>query len=90
MDNRHALIVVCRATQAMGTGERNAAKAMAAVIPGAHKKTLGTDKNYDNWGLVEELRWIGVSPHVAQNTSRPGGSTLPSITEAPATRATPS
>jgi hypothetical protein len=76
MDNRHALIVNCRATQATGTGERDAAKAMAADIPGAHRKTLGADKNYDTKGMVADLRWIGVAPYVAQNTSRPGGSAI--------------
>jgi len=80
MDNRHALIVDCRVTQAVGTGERDAAKAMAADIPGAHKKTLGADKNYDTRGMVGELRRIGVTPHVAQNTSRPGGSAINSRT----------
>jgi hypothetical protein len=39
MDNRHALIVDCRVTQA-------------------------------------EMRRISVTPHVAQNTSRPGGSAI--------------
>jgi hypothetical protein len=76
MDNRHALIVDCRVTQAVGTGERDAAKAMAADIPGAHQKTLGADKNYDTRRMVAELRRIGVTPHVAQNTSRPGGSAI--------------
>ncbi|TWB87344.1 IS4 family transposase [Synechococcus sp. Ace-Pa] len=76
MDNRHALIVDCRVTQATGTGERDAAKAMAADIPGAHQKTLGADKNYDTRGFVAEMRRIAVTPHVAQNTSRPGGSAI--------------
>jgi hypothetical protein len=76
MDNRHALIVDCKVTQATGTGERDAAKAMAAAIPGAHKKTLGADKNYDTKGFVAEMRRIAVTPHVAQNTSRPGGSAI--------------
>jgi len=76
MDNRHALIVDCRLTQAVGSGERDAAKAMAADIPGAHKKTICADKNYDTRGMVAELRRIGVTPHVAQNTSRPGGSAI--------------
>jgi hypothetical protein len=76
MDNRHALIVDCRVTQAVGTGERDAAKVMAADRPGAHQKTLGADKNYDTRGMVAELRRIGVTPHVAQNTSRPGGSAI--------------
>jgi transposase len=32
-------------TQATGTGERDAAKAMVAEHPGAHQKTIGADKN---------------------------------------------
>jgi hypothetical protein len=73
MDNRHALIVDCRLTQAVGTGERDAAKAMAADIPGAHNKTLGADKNYDTKGFVAEMRRTAVTPHVAQNTTRHEG-----------------
>ena len=44
MDNGHALIVDCLVSQAVGTGERDADKAMAAAIPGAHQKTLGAGK----------------------------------------------
>ena len=51
MDNPHALIVDC-VTKATGTGERDAAKVMAADHPSAHQKTIGTDKNYDNNGFV--------------------------------------
>ncbi len=76
MDNRHALIVVCKVTQATGTGERDAAKAMAADRPGAQQKTIGADKGYDTKGFVAEMRRIGVTPHVAQNTARPGGSSI--------------
>jgi len=76
MDNRHTLIVDCRVTQAVGTGERDAAKAMAAAIPGAHKKRLAADKNYDTKGFVAEMRRIAVTLHVAQNTSCPGGSAI--------------
>ena len=36
MDNRHALIVDCKVTQASGTGERDAAKVMATGRTGAH------------------------------------------------------
>ena len=71
----------------MGTGERDAAKAMADAIPGTHNKALGADKNYGTKGMLAELRRIGVRPHVAQNTSRHG---VPSSMAAPpATRATP-
>ena len=41
MDNRHALIVDCKVTQATGTGERDAAQEMAADRPGANQKTIG-------------------------------------------------
>jgi hypothetical protein len=73
MDNRHVLIVDCRVTQATATGERDAAKAMEADRPGAHQKTIGADKNYDTRGFVAEMRRIGVTPHVVQNTARSGG-----------------
>ena len=76
MDNRNALIVDCQVTQAVGTGERDAAKSMAADRPGAHQKTLGADKGYDTKGFVAEMRRIGVTPHVAQNTARLGGSAI--------------
>ncbi len=49
---------------------------MAADLPGAPKKTLGADKTYDTKGMVAELRRLGVTPHVAQNTARPGGSAI--------------
>ena len=39
-------------------------------------KTIGADKNYDTRGFVAQMRHIGVTPHVAQNTSRPGGSAI--------------
>jgi len=70
MNNRHALIVDCRVTQAVCTGERDAAKAMASDRPGSHQKTIGADKIYDTKGFVTEMRRIGVTPHVAQNTTR--------------------
>jgi hypothetical protein len=76
MDNRHALVVDCRVTQAAGYGEREAAKAMAADLPGAHQKTIGADKNDDTRGFVAEMRRLGVTPHVAQNPGRSGGSAI--------------
>jgi len=51
---------------------------MAADLAGAHQKTVGADKNYDTKGFVAEMRRIGVTPHVAQNTARSGGSAIPS------------
>jgi hypothetical protein len=76
MDNRHALIVDCLVTQAAGTGERDAAQEMAPDRPGAHQKTIGADKNYDTRGFVAEIRRIGITSYVAQNTARSGGSAI--------------
>jgi len=76
MDNRHALIVDCRVTQATGHWENgDAAKAMAADIPGGHQKTLGATRTTTP-GVCRRDAPHCVTPHVAQNTSRPGGSAI--------------
>jgi len=38
--------------------------------------TLGGDKGYDQKKLVEALRTENVTPHVARNHKRPGGSAI--------------
>jgi len=76
MENRHDLVVDCRVTLADGFGERDAAKDMAADRSGARRKTIGADKNYDTKGYVAEMRRLGETPHVAQNTARSGGSAI--------------
>lgn len=77
MDNRHDLIIDCRVTQGHGhTSERDAAKEMAADLRGAHQKLIGADKNYDTLGLVGDMRRIGVTPQVAQDTARSGCSAI--------------
>ncbi len=53
------------------------AQEMAADSAGAHQKTIGADKNYDTKGFVAEMRRLGVTPHVAQNNARSGGSAMP-------------
>ena len=42
---------------------------MAEAIPPGKRVTLGGDKNYDTREFVRELRWINITPHVAQNTT---------------------
>jgi hypothetical protein len=37
---------------------------------------MGADKNYDTKGFVAEMRRLGVTPHVAQNIPRSGGSAI--------------
>jgi IS5 family transposase len=58
-------------TEANGTAERDMARQLLqdAKASGFHPTTLGADKNYDTRQCVAELRELGVTPHVAQNTS---------------------
>src|SRR2546425_11759340 len=43
---------------------------MAEQLPVCGRGTLGADKGYDQREVVEELRCMGVTPHVAQNQGR--------------------
>lgn len=76
MENRHGLIVTAEVLPAHGTAEREAAVAMLEQIPGEHRVTVGADKAYDTKGFVAECRNRRVTPHVAQNTKRSGGSAI--------------
>src|SRR6266849_2904462 len=69
MENRHGLVVGCGVTQATGTAEREAAEALLAEIPRSNRATVGGDKGYDTRAFVKAMRTIGVTPHVAQNTT---------------------
>ena len=74
IENRHGLLVDAELTQATGTAEREAAFDMAIGLkPGS---TLGADKGYDTRGFVSDLRCLSITPHVAQNLNRPGGSAI--------------
>jgi transposase len=68
IDNRHGLAVDAALTEANGRAEREAALAMARRL-GGERVTLGADKGYDARDFVAGLRELGVTPHVAQNTS---------------------
>jgi IS5 family transposase len=76
IENRHGLIVVSEVFQANGTAERDAALVMLEQLPGTQRVTVGADKAYDTRGFVEECREMNVTPHVAQNTKRSGGSAI--------------
>ncbi|MHB8425416.1 MAG: IS5 family transposase [Gammaproteobacteria bacterium] len=71
MENRHGFIVGTTVTPPTGNAEREAAVQLAGELPGelpgAYRKTLGGDKGYDTHDCVQELREIGVTPHLAQN-----------------------
>ena len=68
-ENRHGLVVETAMTQATGTAEREAAKAMIeSHSPGSQRRlTVGADKGYDSAGFVAEMRQMCVTPHVARN-----------------------
>jgi len=76
MENRNGLIVVPSVTHATGTAEREAAEKMAEQVAGDRRVTLAGDKNYDTSELVLALRKLNVTPHVAANTARKGGSAI--------------
>src|SRR5215211_2562805 len=70
MENRSALIVDMELTQADGWAEREAAAQMLRRLPKRkRRRTVAADKAYDTAGFVAECRELGITPHVAQNTS---------------------
>ena len=76
VENRNGLIVDAEVFQANGTAERDAALVMLEKLPGIQPVTVGGDKGFDTRGFVEECRNLRVTPHVAQNHARPGGSAI--------------
>src|SRR2546425_3675409 len=69
-ENRSGLVVNTHVTTAYGSAECHAGLLMAEQLPGCGRVTLGADKGYDQREFVEELRCMGVTPHVAQNQGR--------------------
>jgi transposase len=76
VENRNGLIVNAELLEANGRAERDAALLMLEQIPGVRRVTAGADKGYDTAEFVAECRHLGVTPHVARNTGRRGGSAL--------------
>ena len=76
IENRNGLVVDTELLQCKGTAERDAAKSMAERIAGTKRVTIAADKGYDTRELVAEMRAMNVTPHVAQNDKRPGGSAI--------------
>src|ERR1019366_7364882 len=60
-----------------GRAERRAAIAMVGEgLPARRRITLGGDKGYDTRDFVASCRALKVTPHVAQNLARAGGSAI--------------
>jgi IS5 family transposase len=76
MENRNGFVIEGQVTPASGSAEREAAAEMVEALPGERRKTLGADKAYDTAEFVASLRDQNVTPHVAQNPTRPGGSAI--------------
>ena len=76
VENRNGLIMKAMAWEANGTAERDSALVMLEQVPGERAITVGGDKGFDTKDFVRECRHMKVTPHVAQNENRPGGSAI--------------
>jgi transposase len=76
VENRNGLIVDALAWEANGRAERDTALLMLEQIRGDHPVTVAGDKGFDTREFVSECRHMRVTPHVAQNDGRPGGSAI--------------
>ena len=69
MENRNGLAVGGCVLAASGYAERAAALELLGALDRGNQVTLGADKGYDTRDFVAAVRLLGVTPHVAQNTS---------------------
>jgi transposase len=76
IENRNGLILSTEVLEANGTAERDAALSMLDQIPGSKRITVAADKGYDTRDFVKQCRNLNVTPQVAQNDKRPGGSAI--------------
>jgi hypothetical protein len=76
IENRNGLVVDTELLQCNGTAERDAAMLMVERVEGTERITVAADKAYDTKDFVSEMRGMNVTPHVSQNTKRPGGSAI--------------
>jgi transposase len=76
MENRNGLIVQAEASQATGKAEREIATKLLSQLSGSQRKTVGADKNYDTADFVKDCREMNITPHVARNDKRRGGSAI--------------
>jgi IS5 family transposase len=76
MENRNGLVVSAVVTHADGFGERRAALAMLDALPPAGRRTVAADKAYDTRDFVGACRERKVTPHIACNDTRRGGSAI--------------
>lgn len=76
MENRNGLIVDVQTAPSASVTEREAAEDLLAALPGSHRMTVGADKAYDTEDFVDSCHGMRITPHVAQNVDRRGGSAI--------------
>lgn len=76
IENRNGFVVDAEIRLCSGTAERDAAMLMVERVEGTHRITVAADKGYDTKDFVKEMRGMQVTPHVAQNVKRNGGSAI--------------
>lgn len=70
IENRHGLLVDFRVSTATGKAEREVGIEMVDDHDRPQRTTLGADRAYDTHDFVAACRDIGVTPHVAQHTTK--------------------
>ncbi len=77
MENCNGVVVSAVVTHADGLGERRAAVAMLDALPGTSgRRSVGADKAYGTADFVVACRERNVTPHIASNDTRVGGSAI--------------
>jgi len=76
MEHRQGLPVDVEFTEASGFAERETAIRLIKRHAQRKRCTLAGDKGYDTRQFVANCRGLGVTPHVAQNIHREGGSAI--------------
>lgn len=77
MENRNGLLVDIRIASATVSEPEVCREVIKRQVrKGVRPKTLGGDKGYDTRGFIGMLREREITPHVAQNTGRKGGSAI--------------
>jgi transposase len=76
MENRNGIMVDLRVGPATGRAECEQGLELLQGVGGVHRITVAADKGYDRAEFVAGCRALNVTPHVAQNERRPGGSAL--------------
>ena len=76
MENRNGIMIDLRVGQASGRAECEQGLQMLQQLRGSSRITVAGDKSYDVGAFVAGCRDLNVTPHLAQNERRRGGSAL--------------